>query len=116
MKPMKALSMPSRNVSGLRETRLRRGRPSLAPVVMVTSVSGFRVRPKNGEYAAATAAFNRGLPCKSLAKRLCSSRGMFPYLGRRILVAIDSVQCFFGSINDELRRVVATVDQWSGRG
>lgn len=45
MKPMNALSIPS-----------------FAPVVMDTSVSGFRVRPKNGEYASARAFFRRGRP------------------------------------------------------
>ena len=44
-KPMKAESMPS-----------------FAPVVMVTSFSGSRVRPKKGEYASAKAFFRRGLP------------------------------------------------------
>ncbi len=36
--------------------------PSLAPVVMVTSVSGFIFLPKKGEYASAIAFFNRGRP------------------------------------------------------
>ena len=36
--------------------------PSLAPVVMVTSVSGFIFLAKKGEYASAIAFFNRGRP------------------------------------------------------
>ena len=37
-------------------------KPSLAPAVMITSDSGFRVRPNKGEYAAARAFLNLGLP------------------------------------------------------
>jgi len=36
--------------------------PSLAPVVIVTSVSGLSVLPKNGEYASAMAFFSLGRP------------------------------------------------------
>lgn len=36
--------------------------PSFAPVVIVTSVSGFSWRSKNGEYASARAFFRRGRP------------------------------------------------------
>lgn len=37
--------------------------PSFAPVVIVTSVSGFSWRPKEAEYASAMAFFSRGRPC-----------------------------------------------------
>ncbi len=36
--------------------------PSLAPVVIVTSVSGSIVRPQNGVYESAMAFFSRGRP------------------------------------------------------
>ena len=49
--------------------------PSLAPVVMVTSVSGSMVRPKNGEYALAIAFFNRGRPYSWPVRRLILTSG-----------------------------------------
>lgn len=69
MKAINALSMPSTNnlVQGaLSNTHIPQNQPSLAPVVMVTSVSGSSFRPQYGEYASAMAFFSLGRPLVGL--------------------------------------------------
>lgn len=79
--------------------------PSFAPVVIVTSVSGFMVRPKKGEYASARAFFSRGLPCKNMSSS-SSPKIYQTYLCWRILVAVHLVQRLLGGINHKCRRIV----------
>ena len=64
---MKALSMPDDHSSIESFKILLLDIPSFAPVVIVTSVSGLSVRPKNGEYASAMAFFSRGRPCTMIS-------------------------------------------------
>jgi hypothetical protein len=77
---------------------------------MVTSVSGFRVLPKKGEYASAIAFFSRGLPFCTCQPRLPSVglAGCSTCFCWRVLVAVDAVQGRFSSICDEFRRIIAT--------
>lgn len=73
MKAIKALSMPS-----------------LAPVVIVTSVLGSTSRPRNGEYAFAIAFFNLGRPYnEAKIVKLCWL--LMTYCCWGILVAFDLI-------------------------
>jgi hypothetical protein len=72
---------------------------------MVTSVSGSISRPKNGEYAFARAFFNLGRPYYSLVlHHACSGRAN---LGRRVLVAVDTIKSLLCSVYYELRGIVS---------
>jgi hypothetical protein len=63
IKPMKALNMPVHRISEWTVSQLVGAViPSFAPVVIVTSVSGFNCLPQCGEYASAIAFFSLGRP------------------------------------------------------
>jgi hypothetical protein len=63
MKPMKALNMPIHRISECTVSKLVGVVvPSFAPVVIVTSVSGFSCLPQSGEYASAIAFLSLGRP------------------------------------------------------
>lgn len=79
-------------------------------MVIVTSVSGSSSRPNDFEYAVAMAFFRRGRPYMnhqhSAPPFVCPKNGL--YLCRRILITINLVKRFLGSIECEFRWVVAT--------
>lgn len=87
--------------------------PSFAPVVTVTSVSGFNARPKEDEYASAMAFLRRGRPylAVSLSPSLFTycDQDQGRYLRGGVLVTIHSIQGLLSSIEDELGRIVTTV-------
>lgn len=90
--------------------------PSLAPVVMVTSVSGSIVLPKKGEYALAMACFSRGRPLVGLywfwQRRRSAGASVVARDGLKRACndptyAFDTVQGILCGIEDEIWRVVA---------
>ena len=83
--------------------------PSFAPVVIVTSVSGFSWRPKNGEYASARAFFRRGRPYVMVSQNRPLRWLVRTYLGRGVLIALNSIEGSLCGIQGKLRRVVATM-------
>lgn len=62
-----ALIIFPRSVLAVRHLLARNHSPSFAPVVIVTSVSGSKVRPKDAEYASAMAFFRRGRPWRMMS-------------------------------------------------